>query len=121
MSPPEPSRTRRDGGRMDAPFLGHETATPVRGVCEGEGFSSRVLRTISASSSGVILRGRPERGRSSSSSSTPPASYRSSHCVTVGLDTPTSRQIAFALRRLTPLRGVRGLTSKSGRDDPLSL
>ena len=58
------------------------------------GFSSRVLRTISASSSGVILRGRPERGRSSSSSSTPPASYRSSHCVTVGLDTPTSRQIA---------------------------
>ena len=36
------------------------------------GFSSRVLRTISASSSGVILRGRPERGRSSSSSSTPP-------------------------------------------------
>ena len=57
-------------------------------------FSSRVLRTISASSSRVILRGRPERGRSSSSSSTPPASYRSSHCVTVGLDTPTSRQIA---------------------------
>ena len=29
MSPPDP----RDGGRMDAHFLGHETATPVRGVC----------------------------------------------------------------------------------------
>ena len=77
---------------MDARFLGH-VRRQLQCVASA-GFSSRVLRTISASSSGVILRGRPERGRYSSRSSTPPASYRSSHCVTVGLDTPTSRQIA---------------------------
>ena len=75
------------------------------------GFSSRVLRTISASSSGVILRGRPERGRSSSSSSTPPASYRSSHCVTVGLDTPTSRQIADPDRPSAEQRTILALST----------
>ena len=70
------------------PSAEQRTISPVRGVCivlllEGLADDLRfVVRSDLAGSS-------PERGRSSSSSSTPPASYRSSHCVTVGLDTPT--------------------------------
>ena len=89
MSPPDP----RMSGRMDAHFArGHETATQC---VASAGFSSRDgpaddLRFVVRSD----LRGRPERGRFyTDSSSTPPASYRRD-CVTVGLDTPTSRQIA---------------------------
>ena len=84
MSPPDP----RDGGRMDAHFLGHETATPVRGVCglllEGLADDLFVVRSDLAGSTRAwsVLEQLFN------------ASYRSSHCVTVGLDTPTSRQIA---------------------------
>lgn len=62
----------------------------LQGVLSG-GFSRSLRRTISASSSGVILLGgRPERDPSSSSDS-PSSRYRSSHRCTVGSETPISR------------------------------
>ncbi len=76
------------------------------------GFSSSVRRTISASTSGVILvRGRPRRGRSSSPAR-PSASYRSSQRLTVGNETPTSKRRARADR---PLAEPRTILARSAR------
>ena len=88
MSPPDP----RDGGRMDAHFLGHETATPVRGVCGLllEGLADDLRFVVRSDLAGVdpsVVGPRAALQRHLPRN-------RSSHCVTVGLDTPTSRQIA---------------------------
>lgn len=58
------------------------------------GASFRIFATIRASSAASSCRGRPERGRSATSASRPSVSYRFSHKLTVGRDTPTAAQIA---------------------------